>query len=114
VHREDRPLGTSRRGIHRLLGRERDLLDREEEPDRERQRLEDPGDAEREPGTAPAARIATPSVLGMFVQQLEVELPGEDRARKKNTRTAIDSTVIVTVNRIVASIPTMLIPTKMM
>ena len=33
-------------------------------------------------------------------------------ARKKNANTAIDRMVIVTVNRIVASIPTMLIPTK--
>ena len=50
----------------------------------------------------------------MFVHTEKSSLPEKMAARKKNSRTMIDSTVIVTVNRIVASIPMMLIPTKMM
>ena len=39
--------------------------------------------------------------------------PESSAAMKKKANTASDRTVIVTVNRIVASIPTMLIHTKM-
>ena len=49
----------------------------------------------------------------MFVHRPKSSLPEKIAARKKNSSTAIDSTVMVTVNRMVASIPTMLIPTKM-
>ena len=52
--------------------------------------------------------------FAMFVHREKSSFPEKIAARKKNTRTAMDSTVIVTVNRIVASIPMMLIPTKMM
>ena len=49
----------------------------------------------------------------MFVHRLKSSSPEKIAARMKNASTASESTVIVTVNRIVASIPTMLIPTKM-
>lgn len=62
----------------------------------------------------PASNADSPSQsFGMFVQKLESNLPEKIVARKKKMSTAIESTVIVTVNRIVASIPTMLIHTKM-
>ena len=50
----------------------------------------------------------------MFVHRMKSSFPEKIAAMKKKTRTAMDNTVIVTVNRIVASIPMMLIPTKMM
>ena len=53
-------------------------------------------------------------LLERFVQAEKSSFPETIAARKKNRSTAIDSTVMVTVKRIVASIPTMLIPTKMM
>ncbi len=49
----------------------------------------------------------------MLVHRSKSSLPEKIAAMKKNARTARDDTVINTVNRIVASIPTMLIPTKM-
>ena len=48
----------------------------------------------------------------MFVHRLKSSFPEKMAARKKNARTPIDSSVMATVNRIVASIPTMLIHTK--
>src|ERR671919_1902468 len=48
VQPPDRSLGDVTPRVHRLLGRERNLLDRQVEPDRERQRFEDPADAVRE------------------------------------------------------------------
>src|SRR5918995_357278 len=48
VHPPDRSLGDVASRVHRFLGRERDLLDRQVEPDGERQGLEDPADAIRE------------------------------------------------------------------
>ena len=48
-----------------------------------------------------------------FVHSAKSSLPEKIAAMKKNARTAIDEMVMTTVNRIVASMPTMLIPTKM-
>ena len=48
----------------------------------------------------------------MFVQTLESNLPDTSEAMKKKASTAKDRTVIVTVNRIVASMPMMFTPTK--
>ena len=53
------------------------------------------------------------SLLETFVHRLKSSFPEKIAARKKNSSTPIDSTVMVTVNRNVASIPMMLIPTKM-
>ena len=50
----------------------------------------------------------------MFVKREKSSFPEKIAARKKKSSTAIDSTVIVTVNRIVVSIPTTLMPTKRM
>ena len=85
VHRQHRPSGHVAPRIHRLLGRERHLLDREEEPDRERERLEDAADAEREEWPPPPASSAdSPSQpFGMFVQKLESNLPETSAAMKK-------------------------------
>ena len=60
----------------------------------------------------PPAGISAPS-FAMFVHRLKSSSPEKIAARMKNASTASESSVIVTVNRIVASIPTMLIPTKM-
>ncbi len=60
----------------------------------------------------PPPGIASPA-FEMFVHRLKSSFPEKIAARKKKTRTAIDNTVMVTVNRIVVSIPMMLIPTKM-
>src|SRR5437899_801371 len=56
--------------------RECHLLDGEEEPDRERQRLEDPADAEWEPGPAPSGDLS--ATLGDVGPQAEGELARED------------------------------------
>ena len=61
----------------------------------------------------PPPAIGVPA-FEMFVNREKSSFPEKIAARKKKSRTTIDSTVIVTVNRIVASIPMMLIPTKMM
>ena len=49
----------------------------------------------------------------MFVQRLVSNFPDTSAEMKKNARIASARTVITTVNRIVASIPMMLIQTKM-
>src|SRR5205814_861653 len=61
-------------------------------------------------GPPPALRGAPP--LAMFVHELVSILPDTSAAMKKKARTASESTVIVTVKRMVASIPMMLTPTK--
>ena len=61
----------------------------------------------------PPFAISLPS-FPMFVQSEKSSFPETIAAMKKKISTAIDRTVIVTVNRIVASMPTMLIHTKMM
>ena len=61
----------------------------------------------------PPPGIGSP-LFEMFVHNEKSSFPEKIAARKKNTRTAMDKIVIVTVNRMVASIPMMLIPTKMM
>ena len=61
----------------------------------------------------PPPGISPPS-FPMFVHREKSSFPEKMAAMKKNTSTAIDKTVIVTVKRIVASIPMTLIPTKMM
>ena len=65
-------------------------------------------------GPPPAASGLSPPPLGMFVQLLAPIFPDTSAATKKKANTTSDSTVIVTVKRIVASIPMMLTPTKMM
>ena len=60
----------------------------------------------------PPPGITVPALDWLFHSE-KSSFPEKIAARKKKSRTQIDSTVIVTVNRIVASIPMMLIPTKM-
>jgi hypothetical protein len=52
-------------GRVRLLGRERQLLDREVEPDRERQRCEHAASAVREPRASPGVRAFARSKCGI-------------------------------------------------
>jgi hypothetical protein len=59
----------------------------------------------------PPPAISWPLLLTL-VHSEKSSLPEKIAATKKNASTAIDSTVIATVNRIVASMPTMLMPTK--
>ena len=59
----------------------------------------------------PPPAISLPS-SAMFVQRLKSSFPEKIAARMKNASTASESTVMVTVKRIVASIPTMLIPRR--
>ena len=54
---------------------------------------------------------ATPSV-GRFVQKAGSNFPDTRAAMKKNASTTRERTVMPTVNFIVASMPMMLIPTK--
>ncbi len=61
----------------------------------------------------PPPGIGVPA-FEMFVKREKSSFPEKIAARKKKSSTAIDSTVIVTVNRIVVSIPMILIPTKRM
>src|SRR5205823_13823406 len=82
VHGEDRAPGDVAPGIHRLLGGERHLLDGQEEPDRERQRLEDPTDAEGEDRTASPPDLLEGSIGRKLAREVrpqgEVELPRDD------------------------------------
>ena len=59
----------------------------------------------------PPSGISAPS-SAMFVHRSKLRSPEKIAARTKNASTASDSTVIVMVNFIVASMPTMLIHTK--
>ena len=85
--------------VVRLLRRERQLLDGEVEPDRERKRVEDPRNAVGEPAAAGVDRIG-----------LEVEL--RDRADKKTARTASAAMQMNTEKRNVAATPKTFRPTK--
>ena len=89
--------------VHRLLRGEGELLDREVEPDREREVLEDPLDAEREP-----LRVVP---LGRDVREGST-LKSVSAAMKKNSRIPSERKQTTTVNRIVVSIPAMFSPTK--
>jgi len=70
-HPVDEPLGHVRFRVIGLLRRERQLLDREEQPDRERQSRERAADAERQPGTAAFRKLD----LGTVRADADVERP---------------------------------------
>ena len=59
-------------------------------------------------------KLLPPSSGGMLVSRLASNDPVKSTATKKNPRMPSASTVITTVNRMVISMPMMLIPTKMM
>ena len=59
-------------------------------------------------------KLLPPSSGGMLVSRLASKDPVKSTARKKNARMPSAATVITTVNRMVISMPRMLIPTKMM
>ena len=78
-HAEDRPLGMSRFGIGGFLGGERQLFDREEEPDGERQRVED---ARRTPSRNQVGRrLGRRSSVSVAVKSSFVIAPTEKTAR---------------------------------
>ena len=59
-------------------------------------------------------KLLPPSSGGMLVSRLASKDPVKITARKKNPRMPSAAAVITTVNRMVISMPRMLIPTKMM
>ena len=59
-------------------------------------------------------KLLPPSSGGMLVSRLASKDRVTSTATKKNASTPSASTVITTVNRMVISMPMMLIPTKMM
>ena len=91
-------------GVHRFLGGEWQFLDRQVEPDGKRQGGEDPAD--------PEGQERGPTRVGGDVGQIGGIEIGDGECTKNTASTASEIMQITTENRIVASIPMMLSPTK--
>ena len=90
-----------------FLGGQGQFLDREVEPDRERQSGEDPRDALRQEAAAALLRWDVGEQAG-------VEGPADDHGHEEEREDGKRCDGDITVKRMVVSMPRMLIPTKMM